>query len=107
MLRDHACAGGEACPLGDRRSIDAFIATHGIVADTTSRTLWVSAGPQLAGKFVAFDLARAFADDGSADAPAPAEIPADAVLSDGRYPAARERAIKTRGEDQAARGKTP
>jgi hypothetical protein len=56
MLRDHECAGGESCALGDRRSIDAFIATHGIVADTTDRVLWVSAGPHLSGRFVKVDL---------------------------------------------------
>jgi hypothetical protein len=56
MLRDHACAGGASCALGDRRSIDAFIATHGIVADTTDRVLWVSAGPHLSGRFVKVDL---------------------------------------------------
>lgn len=104
MLRDHACAGGTACPLGDRRSIDAFIATHGIVADTTARTLWVSAGPQLSGKFVAFDLDAAFADDGRGPASTPRVIDADPILSDGRYPAARAHAIETRGEDQAKRG---
>jgi hypothetical protein len=56
MLRDHECAGGESCPLGDRRAIDAFIATHGIVADATDRVLWVSAGPHLLGRFVKLDL---------------------------------------------------
>jgi hypothetical protein len=108
MLRDHRCAGGVACPLGDRRSIDAFIATHGIVADTTARTLWVSAGPELSGAFVAFDLTRDFGeprdpppalDDGE-----PEIIAADPVLSDGRRAEGRARALRTRGEDQAARG---
>jgi isopenicillin-N N-acyltransferase like protein len=56
MLRDHECAGGESCALGDRRAIDAFIATHGIVADATDRVLWVSAGPHLVGRFVKLDL---------------------------------------------------
>ena len=46
MLRDHGCATGP-CPPGDRRAIDAFIATHGVVADLTARTLWVSEGPRL------------------------------------------------------------
>jgi hypothetical protein len=56
ILRDHACAGAPGCPPGDRRAIDALIATHGIVADTTARTLWVSAGPHLSGRFVRLDL---------------------------------------------------
>jgi hypothetical protein len=57
MLRDHVCAGGEQCPLGDRRAIDAFIATHGVVFDTTARTMWISEGPHLSGAFVKIDLA--------------------------------------------------
>jgi isopenicillin-N N-acyltransferase like protein len=58
--------------LGDRRSIDAFIATHGIVADATDRVLWVSAGPHLTGKFVRVDLRTSFA---SAREPGPAADP--------------------------------
>jgi hypothetical protein len=63
MLRDHRCAGNEACPAGDRRAIDAFIATHGIVADATSATLWVSAGPKLSGNFVRLEMRALFAPD--------------------------------------------
>jgi isopenicillin-N N-acyltransferase-like protein len=86
MLRDHQCAHGEACPLGDRRAIDALIATHGIVADLSDRTLWVSAGPHLSGAFVRFDLRAVFAPGHDPDAEEPAQVyPADAILSDGRY----------------------
>jgi hypothetical protein len=60
ILRDHGCAGDGACPPGDRRAIDALIATHGVVADTTGGVLWVSAGPHLSGAFVRFDVRRAF-----------------------------------------------
>lgn len=56
LLRDHRCADDPDCPPGDRRAIDAGIAAHGIVADTTDRVLWVSAGPHLGGPFVRFDL---------------------------------------------------
>jgi isopenicillin-N N-acyltransferase-like protein len=60
ILRDHGCADGlntdETCALGDRRAIDALIATHGVVADLTARVLWVSAGPHLSGRFVRLDL---------------------------------------------------
>jgi len=52
MVRDHKCAKGEACPLGDRRTLDAFTATHGVVADLTTRALWGSGGPRLSGRFV-------------------------------------------------------
>src|ERR1019366_775973 len=70
MLRDHRCVGDDACPLGDRRAIDAFIATHGVVADATDRVLWVSTGPHLRGRFVKLDLRKMLAPD--LDPPVPA-----------------------------------
>jgi hypothetical protein len=93
ILRDHTCAGGLACPLGDRRAIDALIATHGIVADTTDRVLWVSAGPHLSGAFVRFDLKTIFAaGHDPANDPPPATIAPDPILDDGRYAAGRAHA---------------
>lgn len=91
MLRDHGCAGDAGCPLGDRRAIDAFIATHGVVFDTTARTMWISEGPHLSGAFVKIDLADLVS---RWDAPPAAleTIPEDPVLHDGRYAAARARA---------------
>lgn len=62
-LRDRNLAGGKALELGDRRAIDAGIATHAIIADSTARTLWVSEGPNLDGDFVAFELSRLLAAD--------------------------------------------
>ena len=93
MLRDHQCAGGQSCALGDRREIDALIATHGIVADLTDRALWVSAGPHLSGHFVRFDLRAVFAEghDPAQDPPAPM-IAEDPILKDGEYAAGRARA---------------
>jgi isopenicillin-N N-acyltransferase-like protein len=93
MLRDHQCAGGVACPLGDRRSIDALIATHGVIADTTDRVLWVSKGPHLSGQFVRFDLRATFAPghDPTRDPP-PETLPADPILADGRYAEGRKHA---------------
>ena len=93
ILRDHACAGGERCELGDRRSIDALIATHGIVADTTDRVLWVSAGPHLSGHFVKFDLKAIFAADHDPNLdPPPAVSDPDPILVDDRYQTGRARA---------------
>lgn len=95
MLRDHGCAGGEPCLLGDRRSIDAFIATHGVVADLASRTLWVSEGPQLSGRFVKVDPSLLVQrPDGTSIPVPPAELetlPRDEVMSDGRYAEGRKR----------------
>jgi isopenicillin-N N-acyltransferase-like protein len=93
MLRDHTCAHGVACQLGDRREIDALIATHGVVADATDRVLWVSKGPHLSGQFVRFDLKATFAPGHDPlSEPPPETIPADPILSDGRYAEGRKRA---------------
>lgn len=93
LLRDHKCADGAACLLGDRRAIDALIATHGVVADVTARTLWVSRGPHLSGAFVKFELEKIFAkghdpaSDGEAET-----IGDDPILHDGTYEQGRARA---------------
>jgi hypothetical protein len=96
LLRDHACS-GDTCPLGDRRSIDAFIATHGIIADLTARALWVSEGPRLSGRFVKIDPQMLVQrSDGEAPDITPLEslevLPADPALADGRYAEGRARA---------------
>ncbi len=93
MLRDHACAGGVTCELGDRRTIDALIATHGVIADVTDRVLWVSKGPHLSGELVRFDLKAVFAagHDPRTEGE-PETIPADPILGDGRYAEGRKRA---------------
>ncbi len=95
MLRDRTCAAGEnGCALGDRRTIDALIATHGVVADTTTRILWVSAGPHLVGKFVGFDLRREFdTTDPRSRAENVADLPEDPLLHDTKaYEEGRKRA---------------
>jgi hypothetical protein len=102
LLRDHRCARGVSCEIGDRRTIDALIATHGIVADATDRVLWVSAGPHLSGHFTRFDLRTIFAGGHTPEMDATASIlPDDPILHDGRYDAARARAGKgpARGDD--------
>jgi hypothetical protein len=97
MLRDHRCAGSTSCEIGDRRTIDALIATHGIVADTTDRVLWVSAGPHLSGHFTRFDLRTIFADGHAPETDVATElIPDDPILHDGRYEAGRKRAREPR-----------
>jgi hypothetical protein len=96
FLRDHGCA-GESCPPGDRRAIDAFIATHGIIADLSARILWVSEGPRLSGRFVKIDPALLVRRSDGAEPDAPAiddleTLPADPALEDGRYAEGRVRA---------------
>jgi isopenicillin-N N-acyltransferase-like protein len=93
MLRDHQCSRGASCEIGDRRTIDALIATHGIVADTTDRVLWVSAGPHLSGHFTRFDLKAIFAEGHAAETDLGVQtIPDDPILHDGRYEAGRAHA---------------
>ncbi len=91
ILRDHGCSGDPACKLGDRRAIDALIATHGIVADTTDRVLWVSAGPKLSGRFVRVDLRSLLAPDHDPSTDGePETMSEDPILKGGRSLPARE-----------------
>ncbi len=61
ILGDRSALGGEPLPPGHRHSLDADIATHSVVMDATSRTLWVSRYPNVAGGYVAYDLDDVFA----------------------------------------------
>jgi hypothetical protein len=58
VLRDRKGIGGTELSLGNRRALDALIATHSVVMDATERVLWVSEGPHLVGRYLRFDLAR-------------------------------------------------
>ncbi len=88
ILRDKKAPGGEPRSLGDRSTIDAVIATHGVVMDTTDRILWVSEGPHLMGRFVSFDLKKLLdpAFEPAADE-AVDSIAAGPALTDGSYDA--------------------
>ncbi len=86
LLRDRRGVGGAQLELGDRRAIDALIATHGVVMDTHRRVLWVSESPHLLGRFVAFDLRRLLADGYDPSLPDELEsVPADPLLTSGEY----------------------
>jgi hypothetical protein len=61
ILRDKRGLGGLPLPAGDRRAIDASIATHGVVMDATAKVIWVSEGPHLSGRFVRFDIGKLLA----------------------------------------------
>src|SRR5690606_19049325 len=88
ILRDKRGAGEIELPLGHRSAIDALIATHSIVMDTTSRTLWVSQGPDATGRYVRFDLRELLDPAYVPSGPARVEtLPQDDIMSDGRYEA--------------------
>ncbi len=61
ILRDRRGLDGQPLPRGHRHAIDADIATHSVVFDTTARVLWVSRSPNTAGGYVAWQLDRALA----------------------------------------------
>ncbi len=88
VLRDRRGVSGAALDLGDRRALDALIATHSVVMDATARVLWVSEGPHLVGRYLRFDVGRLLAPDASPRADDPVEtIPADPLLTSGAYDA--------------------
>jgi hypothetical protein len=88
VLRDRRGVGGVELPLGSRRTLDALIATHSVVMDTTARALWVSEGPHLVGRYLRFDVGKLLADGfvPRQDDPVVA-IPADEILTSGAYDA--------------------
>lgn len=87
LLRDKKGPDGETIPLGDRRAIDALIATHAVVFDTTARTVWVSEFPHVMGRFVRFDLRTLLADGyaPTGDAPEVVAVPPDPLLTGGGW----------------------
>jgi isopenicillin-N N-acyltransferase like protein len=88
VLRDRKGLGGTPLALGNRRALDALIATHSVVMDATARVLWVSEGPHLVGRYLRFDLARLLDPSFT---PAPGEqvhdLPPDDILKSGAYDA--------------------
>ncbi len=81
ILRDRRARGDAPLPLGDRRAIDALIATHGVIFDTHQKILWVSEPPHLLGRFVAFDITRMLGDDYRPEAAALPALPADPLAT--------------------------
>lgn len=94
LLRDRSAADGSTLPLGDRRAINALIATHGVILETGSRRLWVGEFPHLLGQFRAFDLERLLAPDyrPEADRHEAEPLPEDELLTSGQYEAWQKRA---------------
>lgn len=86
ILRDKQGVDGAALDLGHRSALDAAIATHAVVMDSTDRSLWVSEGPHLMGRFLRFDLARLL-DPTFAPKPTDPidELPPDPAYLDGSY----------------------
>lgn len=62
MLRDRHDVTGKIAHLGNRRSLDALIATHSVIFNTHAQRLFISRGPALAGGYNGYDLARSFVE---------------------------------------------
>jgi hypothetical protein len=61
ILRDKGVDSyGQPLNLGNRRAIDALIATHSVIYNSVDRVLFVSQGPAVAGPFLGFDLKESF-----------------------------------------------
>ncbi|HEU4410824.1 MAG TPA: C45 family peptidase [Polyangiaceae bacterium] len=60
VLRDRAAPDGEPYPVGDRRAIDGYIATHGVLADLGRDALWVSRAPHLSNAWLGVKLGPLF-----------------------------------------------
>jgi isopenicillin-N N-acyltransferase-like protein len=86
ILRDKKGVGGKELLFGDRTSLDAAIATHAVVMDSTDKVIWVSEGPHLLGRFLKFDLVRLLGSEyePTQDEPLVA-LPADPAYVDGTY----------------------
>jgi isopenicillin-N N-acyltransferase-like protein len=89
LLRDRKGSRGGELPLGDRRAINALIATHGVVMQTGERVLWVSEAPHLLGQFRAFDLRRLLdpSYEPAGDVATGEVLPEDTLLTSGEYAA--------------------
>ncbi len=60
VLRDRTSPAGERYPVGDRRAIDGYIATHGVLADFGRDALWVSRAPHLSNGWLGVKLGPLF-----------------------------------------------
>jgi hypothetical protein len=88
VLRDHKDRGGADLPLGDRRTIDALIATHSVVMDATAKVIWVSEGPHLVGRYLRFDVGKLLAPGFEPGKDDPLEtVPPDEIQPSGAYDA--------------------
>jgi hypothetical protein len=58
MMRDRSRLDGTSLPLGHRHAIDALIATHSVIFDSTAGHVWVSQGPHTLGPYHGYDVAR-------------------------------------------------
>ncbi len=79
MLRDKNNVNGEPLHLGNRRALDALIATHSVIYNSAAGRLFVSKSPALAGGYNGYDLKESFAQRKPIFV---RSLPADATVSE-------------------------
>lgn len=95
ILRDKA-----GLNLGNRRAIDALIATHAVVYNAEDEVLFVNRGPGLAGEFIGFDLKTSFRTHHPVVA---RTLPRDPQVSDEMFARVHESALKVSEAAKALR----
>ena len=68
--------------LGNRRAIDALIASHGVLYDSKTMTFYVSEGPAMVGAFHGFDIQKSFAEAKPVEV---AKLPMDPLVTVPQY----------------------
>lgn len=88
ILRDKGVDSfGKPLNLGNRRAIDALIATHSVIYNPLASVLYVSQGPAVSGPFLGFDLKESFRTHHPVQI---ASLPADPLVSAEKFNSLKE-----------------
>ncbi|NJL24868.1 MAG: hypothetical protein HC902_06650, partial [Calothrix sp. SM1_5_4] len=101
ILRDKGRdSAGQPLPLGNRRAIDALIATHSVIYDAPAGVLYVGRGPAVSGPFAGYDLKASFRER----RPVPmGTLPADPEVSADTFDSFKDSAKKISAAHRLAR----
>ncbi|WP_276369854.1 C45 family peptidase [Chryseolinea sp. H1M3-3] len=88
ILRDQRGLGDKDIGLGNEKAINQLVAHHGIIFQPEKKLMWISTAPWQLGKFVCYDLEKAFAYKAESNEEiyeAALTIPADSFLLTQQY----------------------